>query len=57
MRNHLQGILDANPILTLLQMKACFSEHLTEKPEVSTATIARGLGWDDDYTETSGGRS
>ena len=43
MRNHLQGIVDANPILILLQMKASLSEHLTEKPGVCTATIARAL--------------
>ena len=42
-RNYLQSILDANLILTLLQMKASLSEHLPEKPGVSTATIARAL--------------
>ena len=43
MQNHMQGILDANPILTLLQMTASLSEHLLEKPGVSSATIARAL--------------
>ena len=43
MQTHLQGILDANPILTLLQTNASLSEHLPEKPGVSTATIARAL--------------
>ncbi|XP_030846747.1 uncharacterized protein LOC115926220 [Strongylocentrotus purpuratus] len=43
MRNHLENIIDANPLLTLRQMKESLAHNLPDKPAVSTSSVARAL--------------
>jgi len=43
MKNHLEVILERNPLLTLQQMRTSLNDNLPNKPEVSTSTIARSL--------------
>ena len=43
MRNHLENIIDGNPLLTLRQMKESLQHNLPDKPVVSISSVARAV--------------